>query len=70
MMIQHDPFARGGYERESAGPGRCHGCGDLRRNTFRYVWVSDASTRGPSIFHRHQRDHAFCNFRCFQSYHS
>ena len=24
----------------------------------------------PSIFVRHQADHAFCNIECFKSYHS
>jgi len=70
MSVGRDPFARGGFQRQYAGKGRCDWCGDQRQRLYRYVWVGDDSTRGPSILDRHLLDHAFCNMECFRSYHS
>jgi hypothetical protein len=69
--VRRDPFARGAFERASHGPGECAWCGQKRKRVFTYVWLSDGALGGkPSIFHRRQADHAFCNFACFESYHT
>jgi hypothetical protein len=69
--VRHDPFARGGFKRKCRGPGDCAWCGQKRKRVFTYVWVSDGALDGqPNIFIRHQANHAFCNFSCFESYHS
>jgi hypothetical protein len=70
-LIKHDAFARASYKRTCKGPGTCGWCGQRRKRVFTYIWVSDGALDGqPSIFVRHQVDHAFCNFDRFESFHS
>jgi hypothetical protein len=70
-LIKHDAFARASYMRTCKGPGACAWCGQWRERVFTYVWVSDGAFGGePSIFVRHQADYPFCNFACFEYYHS
>jgi hypothetical protein len=69
--VRHDPIARGAFKRTWHGPGECAWCGSKRKRVFTYVWVSDGALDGqPSIFNKHQADSFFCNFSCFESYHS
>jgi hypothetical protein len=69
--VRHDAFARGGFARTCHGPGECAWCGQKRTRVYSYVWVSDGALDGqPRIFVRHQADQVFCNFDCFESYHS
>jgi hypothetical protein len=64
-------FARGAFKRTCHGPGECAWCGQKHKRVFTYVWVDDGAINGqPSIFVRHQTNHAFCNIECFESYHS
>jgi hypothetical protein len=70
-IVRHDPFTRGGFQRECVPnpiPRKtCGWCVNTPRRLYRYVWVSD-DTNEPSIFDRHQAEHGFCNFGCFSSY--
>jgi hypothetical protein len=64
--VARNCFARGEYNRHSAGPGQCHWCGQDRKRLYTYVWDKDASSRRPD----HSRSRPFCNLSCFRSYHS
>lgn len=66
-QVQHDPFARGAYNRTCHGPGECKWCGQERRRLFSYVWISDAQDRA-NIFAAQTGKRRFCNFDCFKSY--
>jgi len=69
--VGRDGFARGALGRACHPAGKCQWCGQQRTRLFSYVWVSDGSLAGqPSIVCVHQRKHGFCNFQCFESYHS
>lgn len=63
--VGRDPFARGEYDRQSAGSGTCHNCGQKRRVVFTYVWTNDDSNRRPN----HNGQKAFCNIGCHHDYH-
>lgn len=65
--VARDPFARGEYRRESAGPGSCSWCGQQRRVLYTYEWESDSGNIG-----RRSGGPArgkFCGLPCFRSYH-
>ncbi len=69
--VRHDPFARGGYERVSCGSGTCLWCGQVRQRLYSYEWEDDDASHRRRIGMRpHQAIQVFCNFECFDSYHS
>lgn len=61
--VARDPFARGEYRRESAGPGSCSWCGQNRRVLYTYEWESDGGRRFGAARGK------FCGLPCFREYH-
>jgi len=61
--VARDPFARGAYERQSAGRGTCRWCGQERRVVFTYTWRSDDGSCASFLNER-----TYCNLECFRSY--
>src|SRR4029077_18270418 len=67
--IRRDPFARGGYARETvgneSGHDKCAWCGQSPKRLYRYTWEHDDRTSAPDF----RGAKLFCNIGCHDSYH-
>ena len=66
--IQRDPFARGGYVRQTlskADTGSCQWCGQTKARMYEYAWERDDRAVSPGEFAG-----PFCTIDCYRTYYS